>query len=218
MKSINWKDHLINLLVVVIGITAAFYLESWKESNSDDRLEAKYLQSLSEDLQQDLGYIDTLRSIDQTQINALKRLTAATIGPDYSEDSLLYYIRFIQFSVNFTPQSVTYESMKFSGKLDIIEDFEFRNRIVGLYEQYYRAVREIDGAVAHYVENFVQPYSIEHIVLSYDRVISREFLSDYRFKNIIFPLRGLMIRRLEFYEELRQEVQEIKAQLDPESE
>lgn len=50
-QKIHWKNHFMELLVVVIGITIAFILENWRQERASSELEQKYLTSFKDDLQ-----------------------------------------------------------------------------------------------------------------------------------------------------------------------
>lgn len=213
MKKINWPDHLVNLIVVIVGITIAFYLESWKEKQADKRLETKYLTNLTDDLQQDKEYLDTLILINKEHLRILENLAKASINQPYSKDSLTYFVQAIQYSLPFTPQMTTYESMKFSGRVETIQDFDLRNRIVELYEQYYRGMKQYDDAVSTHVTNYVQPYSIKNMVYTGPDSMRDDFLNDNQFRNMIFPYQQLALARLNFYVKVRQELQGILDEL-----
>lgn len=53
MEKINWKNYFIELIVVFIGITAAFLLNNWREDYESDELESKYINSIKNDVIQD---------------------------------------------------------------------------------------------------------------------------------------------------------------------
>jgi hypothetical protein len=50
MTKVNWREHFVELLVVFIGITAAFMLNSWRENSKVKALEEKYLRSFESDI------------------------------------------------------------------------------------------------------------------------------------------------------------------------
>ena len=50
MKRINWLDHIANLLVVVLGISIAFYLDQYSSEKRAQTQEKEYLEGLAADL------------------------------------------------------------------------------------------------------------------------------------------------------------------------
>lgn len=66
---INWKNHFIELLVVIIGISIAFSLNNWKESSKDKKPEKRYLQNLLSGLER---YTKQLTRLRDTSAYVLK--------------------------------------------------------------------------------------------------------------------------------------------------
>ncbi|WP_258099874.1 DUF6090 family protein [Marinoscillum pacificum] len=214
MKKINWPDHLTNLLVVILGITIAFYLEGWKESKKSYKLEQQYLSSLATDLHSDRIYLDTLLVINRSMEKSLNILTGATIGKAYNEDSLLFHVYSTQYIPPFQPQSVTYESLKSTGNLDLIKDFELRNRIVELYEQFYRGSKEYDKALTNHTDSYVQPYFIRNLDFIDGGRVKTDFLKDKEVRNMLFAEKSIAQMRTTFYKSLDSQLDSLIIQVD----
>ena len=221
MKNINWPDHLTNLIVVILGITIAFYLEGWKESKRSEKLEQQYLTSLATDLQSDRYYLDTIMIINKSVGKSLEILSGATIGKPYYEDSLLIHLYATQFIPPFKPQKVTYETLKATGGLEVIKDFELRNRIVELYEQYYRGGQEFDQAITDHTQNYIQPYFIKNLVFLGPNQIDASFLHENEVRNMLFAEKNIFNLRSDFYKvldvELNEIMEQVNQQIEPES-
>lgn len=213
MKKINWLDHIANLLVVILGITIAFYLEGYKEEANNRQQEKKYLQSLIEDLETDIEALDTLDYVNKRIANALIKLSNATSGAPYPKDSLVGFMFGIQYNPPFSAQRTAYESMKSSGKLDLISDFELRNEVVELYEQYYWGTSEFDVSLLNHINDFVKPYFMENIVFTDRSSLDETFLSSSEFRNIIYSYRYLFLAKVEFYSRVHAEVESTLDQL-----
>lgn len=213
MKNINWFDHIANLLVVILGISIAFYLESYKEEKASRKQEKQYLESLMGDLKTDLEYLDTLRSLNKFTQHSLIALSDATIGKAYSKDSLVAYLLVTQYNPPFTPQLTTYESLKASGKMEIIGDFELRNRIVELYEQYYRGTSQYDASIDENLRDFYKPFYMKNIAFTGPNQVSTDFLSKQEFRNIIFAYRYLFSAKADFYDTVKEQLESTLAEL-----
>lgn len=214
MKKINWADHLTNLVVVILGITIAFYLEGWKETNKSNKLQQQYLKSLATDLQNDRDYLDTLLVVNQSIEQSLEILTGATIGRPYNGDSLLTHIYSTQFIPPFKPQKVTYESLKATSGLDVIKDFELRNMIVELYEQYYRGSQEFDQAISDHTQNYIQPYFIKNLTYIGPGRVKTDFLNEKEVRNMLFAERNILQLRSNFYKTLDKELDDVIERID----
>lgn len=214
MKKINWLDHLTNLLVVILGISIAFYLESYKEEKNNRNQEQKYIESIRADLKVDIETLDTLMSINKSISEALVTLSDASIGSSYGSDTaLMNYIFRIQYNPPFSPQRTTYESLKASGKMDLIGDFELRNKVVDLYEQYYRGTNEFDNSINEHVRDFVKPFYIENVKFTSGQSISSDFLTRDEFRNMIFAYRYLFIAKDKFYKTVMEKADSLRIDL-----
>lgn len=207
MKNINWLDHIANLLVVILGISIAFYLEGYKEEANNRTQEKKYLQSLIEDLETDIEALDTLAYVNKRISNALIKVSNASSGAPYPQDSLVGFMFGIQYNPPFSPQRTAYESMKSSGKLDLISNFELRNEVVELYEQYYWGTSEFDVSLLNHINGFVKPYFMKNIVFTGRNSMDESFLDSHEFKNIIYSYRYLFLAKVDFYARVKGEVE-----------
>jgi hypothetical protein len=214
MRNISWLDHLVNLIVVILGISVAFYLEGYREEQSNKKLERKYLESLIKDLNTDMEALDTLQSVNKYIATSIEGLTDAVSGREYFRDSLTLYMLAIQYNPPFTPQSTTYESLKSSGKMDLIDDFELRNRVVELYEQYYRGAREYDDVLSDHADDFIKPFFMDNVTFIGPLEIDDEFLSSNKFSNILFSYRFLFNAKRDYFDTITLELKDLSEELD----
>ncbi len=206
MKKLNWLDHIANLLVVILGISIAFYLESYKEEKANAMQEEKYMLSLAEDLTADFEAIDTLNQWNTYMSNSLVKLTTASTGRPYEEDSLVIYLLSIQYNPPFTPQLTTYESLKASGQMGLIKDFELRNQLVELYEQYYRGVEQYDESIDQHLRDFYKPFFFKNVEFIGRNQVRKEFLRKAEFRNIMFAYRYLFLAKSGFYRTVQNQI------------
>lgn len=213
MKNVNWLDHIANLLVVILGISIAFYLESYKEEKASKKQEAQYVESLIKDLETDLEALDTLNYYNKMMSKAIVKLTTAVTAGEYDQDSLGGFMLQLLYNPPLTPQSTTYESLKSSGKMDLISDFELRNQVVELYEQYYRGMLQYDVAIDQNLRDFFKPFFYSNIVFETTYRVKDDFLKKAEFRNIIFSYRVQFLSKAEFYETVYQRLTEIMVEL-----
>lgn len=215
MKKINWLDHTANLLVVILGISIAFYLEGYKEEENNRTQERKYLESLIKDLDTDIQTLDTLHAINKRISDALVTLSDASVGKPYGSDTaLMNYTLTIQYNPPFAPQLTTYESLKASGKMGLIGSFEVRNEVVELYEQYYRGTNEYDAALNQHIRDFIKPFYMENVTFKTGRSINPDFLPRAEFRNMIFSYRYLFIAKDDFYMQVKERAEKVKVLLE----
>lgn len=215
MKNINWLDHFTNLLVVILGISIAFYLEGYRAEKENIAQERLYLESLIVDLEADLEALDTLLGINKMIIEATQNLSNATIKNTYSNGAdIRNDVLIIQYNPPLVPQQTTYESLKASGRMDLIGDFELRKTIVDLYEQYYRGTYQYDQVLDEHLREFMKPFHMKHIRFTNSSVVEHDFLKNLEFQNIIFSYRYLFNSKNEFYKKVQIRIKEVKDVLE----
>ncbi|MCB0488842.1 MAG: DUF6090 family protein [Cyclobacteriaceae bacterium] len=156
-KSIQWKDHLINFIVVVVGVTLAFYLSNRKASSDQRALELSSLRSIVSDLASDIAILtestDTLQVMkDQLQQTVNTIMSGKTLENPSQSIGVLYV------QLPFIPNDNTYQSLVTSGKLDVIENFEMRKQITDLYHNHYQTIKIIDELSSAQKNTLVFPY------------------------------------------------------------
>ena len=119
----------------------------------------------------------------------------------------------IQYNPPFSPQRTSYESLKSSGAIEHIDDFELRKRIIELYEQYYHGAGEYDGVLNDHVRDFVKPFYLYQIRYFKGGVLNPSFLQQPEFRNIIFTYQYLFGRKDEYYSLVRSQILEIAQEI-----
>ena len=163
-------DHLVNLIVVILGISIAFYLEGWREDRQHLKLEIKYLNDLAVDLAYDEQMLDTLLIVDSINMQKLDEILNNSANGDRMEFNgvfldLVYY-------VPFTPKTVTYQTVVNSGKLEIISAYEVQNAIVFLYNQLYGGITKWDNYLTQHMDDYIKPPTVGGLRIASDRIRS----------------------------------------------
>lgn len=68
---INWTDHIVNLFVVILGISIVFWLNSWAESNRAEKLEDQYPEGIIKDIEHDMDQMDMLTKYSEAQVGSV---------------------------------------------------------------------------------------------------------------------------------------------------
>ncbi len=156
-SSIQWKDHLINFIAVMVGVTIAFYLSNRKESSDREKLEKSSLESVIQDLDRDIAFLtqstDTLTAL-KGKLKIVVDKLMANVALENADES--FGILFVQLP--FIPSDNTYQSLLASGKLDVIEDFSLRKQMTDLYHQHYQVIKIIDQLSSQQKNTLIYPY------------------------------------------------------------
>lgn len=145
MKQIDWIDHTLNFISVILGVSLAFFISDCSNRRSIE-LESKFIMiSLLEEVRDDIEtYEDYQIPDNQLKVDKLKEaITILTSGEN--KDSLTSTIS-NAFDINsYSPQNLTFNSILSSGKLDYINDLSLRKDL--LYYQMNSKEVEYQGEI-----------------------------------------------------------------------
>lgn len=113
------------IVLVMIGILLALQVNNWNENRKYKNAQEVILRSIKQDLKADVTYLRNFLARVDSSYQLLKKQSEKVNRISYSKDSL---INFLKNDINvFVPtfdgyNNNTYESMKASGKLDLLDN------------------------------------------------------------------------------------------------
>lgn len=195
---INWANHFVELVVVIIGITIAFMLENWRQENANHDLEQKYLNSLKSDLMSDNKLLDSTVSSVEKQISKLRdfitEIKTGTVVKQKAEN----IIPQVLISYGFAPKLATYQSITNSGNLNIITDYKLIESLASYYNSYDEISIKEKG-LYDYQLKFVLPYVYENVDFLSGKMVNKSAINGFEFKNIVTGYYTLVGQNLEAY-------------------
>lgn len=198
---INWLNHIIELIVVFIGITLAFMLNSWREDAKNNQLENQYLNSFYDEIKYSNARLDTIIQINKTKIEYLNKSIELLKSDNLPEDSTLIVIsHMVQISL-FIPKTITYESIKNSGNLNIIENYEIRSKIIGFYESI-KGIALVEEYYKLYINDYIIPYFFDNIDILNLKIVNKKGIASHKINNLIMGYYQLLIQVVNTYEEI----------------
>ena len=106
-----WLDKLVDLLVVILGISIAFGINNWADGRKNERLEQTYLRGLQVDLSKDsiemVYIIDNIDSLGRS-IKIMNNL----YGDVKNADSIGYHLTYLGRERFFSSEDYTYRSLQ----------------------------------------------------------------------------------------------------------
>lgn len=135
-RSVHWSDKLIDILVVVLGISIAFWLNNWNQERQNITLEQQYLKNLRGDLAKDsvnltvgFMYMDTISF-------SIKRIYQLYDDRN-NADSISYYFQALRNDfLSFKPEDYTYDALRQTGDINIIQNDSIARTLSQLYDTY----------------------------------------------------------------------------------
>lgn len=179
-------EYIIEFILVIVGISIAFWLSELAEEKKKDKLEIQYLKDILEDLQADVELIDYLTLLNQSKTTELERgvrmfqKNRASINPD----SIPQYTRIMGNLNLFSPNNFTYITLKQSGDFKIIKNHDIRKRLVQLYSSYESIEFEQVNLTQALDDHFYSEYFNNYDMIN-DRIVNRQFMTSSYISNFI---------------------------------
>jgi len=183
-ESINWKNYFIELLVVIVGITAAFALNNWQENRKNSQKEALYIQSLIEDIESDIKALEAAAKLVSDNLRAVKRLDYLIRHERLTHDSTGSYAANMFIVAKFAPQNMTYESLKSAGSIELIRSFELKKQISALYN-FYDEIATVGKVFNDFLNQYIIPFFYEHVDFRTLGAMDPRLLRMTKFSNIV---------------------------------
>jgi hypothetical protein len=125
------------IILVVIGILIALQLNMWREQQKNEQVEINYLKGILNNLNQDIYELSGLIEKDTTQFEAyttiLKAFTDKNINKKAPEFIKAIGTSYVTHA--FTGNSILFEDMKSSGKINFIKSDVLRFSILEYYNE-----------------------------------------------------------------------------------
>lgn len=207
-QKIDWKNHFIGLLVVVIGITVAFMLENWRQERASSELEQKYLISFKDDLHYDSNKLDSTISAVQNKIYLLRSVISEMSSGEIKQARAEEVITDMLSNHSFVPKQATYESIKNSGGMNIISDYEIKEAIVSYYSLN-DELRLKEQVFFDYLQNFVLPFVYKNVEFLSGRIVNRSAINSFEFNNIVAGYYGLTEQNFQAYKKYKDANEEL---------
>jgi len=154
------------ILLVVIGILIALQVNNWNENRKSQIEKNELLASIKKDLNTDVVYLRTYLQRVDSSYQILKEQSAKVNRITYSKDSLVHFLKneINVYSVRFRGfNNNTYESVKTSGKLNLIHD-SIKGALYELslnHQAYFKEYEALRDDYFDEIENLAKIYPIQ---------------------------------------------------------
>lgn len=184
MNPTTWKNYIIELLIVIIGISIAFYLNNLAEIKKENRLEAKYIADIRADLVKDSSNLSFSIKFSDQKIQRLERLLGLLMsdGQRIYKDSLMSQVGIIGNYVFFHTESFTLNSLLQSGDIKLIESETLKKELLRLRWMFDMIERDQNNFLQA-LDNNYYPMVMAKSDLIENKMIDEEFYYGVSFKN-----------------------------------
>jgi hypothetical protein len=163
----RWPEYLVEIIVVIIGITISFAISKYQEDSRNRKLAHVYLEDLKEDIKSDIQSLDIViqktDSVIRSGQSLLNQSDAAKIS--LTKKDLVNLVRAIIARPNFISKNATFSSLKTSANFQLIEDIQLKTLLFE-YDQDYQTIKAMELAELQATVTIAGPYLLKSIPLT----------------------------------------------------
>lgn len=211
-RKYNWGKLGLELLVVFLGVTSGFLLNSWRERQLEEQMEQKYIVSFIKDVSDDIKQLEDLCTMDSLWLKQARENVLALQSRNLTQDSAVSMIKKIVAINKMEPHEGTYEDITNSGNLNIIGSFELKNQIA----DYHIAIKEarfVDDYFYKYFNDFVMPFIFSNFNVLTAQFNDGTIYKTVEFSNVFVGYFAMVQQRNSVYKNLLVKSREFKSGL-----
>ena len=213
-KKINWLYYIVELLVVFIGVTAGFLLNTWRLDNAEIKLEQKYLNSFYADILEDETTLDSLLFREKDKESILLDILKESVVKDkpLTEEQANTIVIKMMYLEWFSPSNDTYNDIINSGNLNLISDYLLKEKISSYYK-FCEEVKNVEKYYLDHMDNYGLPILYKSYHLYKNEFVSAESYQTLEFTNMYMGVFALLKQNNLIYEKALEKNRELKEEL-----
>ena len=210
-KKYNWLNHLFNFLAVILGVYLAFYINERAKASEERKESLILMNSLISDLSSDVEiyerYQIPINIEHQENVDSLlSLLTTNKIEDINSQLPTIFEVE------NYFPTSSTYNSMKASGKIRLLEDLSLQKKLSDYYDGLVvECVKKGEIQADYFMNELISWLTINADLMEME-ILNKEALIVLRNRILIYG--SLIDQKVSNYEMVVEESKQLKMQLD----
>jgi hypothetical protein len=158
-----WPAYLIEIVVIILGISITLALEEWRDDAKVVKLENVYRGNLLADIDVDLGALQDASAATKTLLAHGEDIFDYEKGSpahSLSDSALTTDLRSILQRPKFIPHDATFAELKSSGNLHLINDIDLKRLLFDYYNQA-QVIKEVQDAEQQATIILVGPYFLQ---------------------------------------------------------
>ena len=196
--NIDWRSKIIDLLIVVLGITIAYKLNTWNESSKAQSKAVNYIRSFSEENTRNEENLRGALEFSVKNLESIDTLKKLLVSKRYDDPRIQELMGTMMALASYSPSVTTMENITASGDFEILQDVELRKKIIDTYNSY-KTTLKLETMLLDYVGEYVTPYVFEKVRFSDGSIIEDDFIQDPQFENIVFGYSVLLSQQVNGY-------------------
>lgn len=210
-KKIDWLNHFLEFIVVLIGILIAFQLNKCSENRTKSNLIESHLNYIELECKENEGQLN----VSIQQINEQIK-TCDTLLEVISQNKNPLKIRNLSTSLldlrNVELKRNAYEVLTQSGDIRYLRNYELKRRIISMYDSF-KNVDKINQSIQNLYDNHFYPYLKSNFdlvnwgQLNTNSKIDEALYFSNEFANTISTYRYLLLSKLNIYKKEKEIIQ-----------
>lgn len=196
---IDWTSKIIDLFIVIIGITIAFRLNSWNEVRKTNLEVKSYIKSFYDENQANRELMVSSLEFLKSKKQGIDSLEQILLSKNYSNKRIKFLIVEMSSMPDFSPSTITMQNITSSGKFEQVGDINLRRDLIRTYDAY-KATRELGSLLTNYGNKYVTPFFFKNVRLSNFGSVHSNFVKDPLFENIVIGYDVLLKQLIKGYE------------------
>lgn len=164
-KTANYLKYAIGeIVLVVIGILIALQINNWNENRKDKKKEVVFLQQIQTEFTENKAQFTRINDFHEKSLKSCNWMIDHQPFKTITLDSLRYHSLWSRVSYTFDPSQSSVKSLVSTGAIDLIQDLELREVLIGwqdLVDDYLEEEKEM----REFTINHVIPFSLNHFKL-----------------------------------------------------
>lgn len=198
---IDWKYIIIEILIVITGITIAFQLNNWNEARKRESKETYFIKSFYDENKANLERIERLISYNESFLKDVDTLIQIIEKDNYS-DKRIKELTLTLFSLPyFSPEMVTFENIQSSYEMEIIKDIKLRKQILITYKAFSECMLA-NGSATDYSTSMVHPFVLNNVDFRPSEPFILNNKEKISFRNIVPAYYYVWTEQLKVYKEV----------------
>lgn len=194
----DWKSKLIDLLIVIVGISIAFQLNNWNESKKTNQKATEYIMGFYDENEMNHENLVSALEFSESAKADVDTLKQILLSKKYSDMRMKSLVASMMALANFSPLTTTMENITATGEFNLIKDIELRKNIISTYNSY-TTTAKLESITTDYINKYLTPFFFENVRFSDFSSINSDFISDPLFENIVLGYEILLNQQINGY-------------------
>lgn len=211
--NIDWQSKIIDLLIVIVGITIAFKLNTWNESRKTDSKSQNYLENFQEENNANLANLVSALEFSELIEEDIDSLQQILLSKNYTDKRIETLSSSMMGLASFNPSTTTMENIMASGEFELIKNIELRKNIISTYNAY-KTTKQLEQLLTDYVNTYLTPYFIDNVRFKDFSSIHSNYIEDPKFENMIIGYGVLLDQQIKGYQNNLEKVKQLNEKLN----